>query len=90
MRVEAIAPTHGESFIQKFLDERGPAPHHVTVEVADWGRAVSALERHGIPFFGQRDSETNGVPWSEAFIHPRHTHGVLFQFFWQAEPGVWI
>jgi methylmalonyl-CoA/ethylmalonyl-CoA epimerase len=51
---------------------------------------VAALAHHGVRTFGERSSETNGVPWREAFIHPKATGGVLLQFFWQAEPGVWI
>lgn len=90
MRVEVIAPTREDSFIQRFLDSRGPGAHHLTVEVADWDRAVAALERHGVGTFGFRESQTDGVPWKEAFIHPKAAGGVLLQFFWQAEPGHWI
>ena len=64
--------------------------HHLAVEVGDWDRAINACLQHEIPIFGDRASETDGVPWREAFIHPRHTGGILLQFFWQAEPGVWI
>jgi methylmalonyl-CoA epimerase len=90
MRIEVISPTREDSFIQRFLDERGPAVHHLTVEVRDWDHAVAALEHHGIRTFGERSSSTDGVPWKETFIHPKETGGVLLQFFWQAEPGVWI
>ena len=90
LRVEVISPTHPDSFIQRFLDQRGPAVHHLTIEVSDWDRAVAALEHHNVRTFGERSSSTGGVPWREAFIHPKETDGVLLQFFWQAEPGVWI
>lgn len=90
MRIEVISPTRQDSFIQRFLDERGPAVHHLTVEVRDWDHAVAALEHHGVRTFGERSSSTDGVPWKETFIHPKATGGVLLQFFWQAEPGVWI
>ncbi len=90
MRIEVISPTREDSFIQRFLNERGPAVHHLTVEVRDWDHAVAALQYHGIRTFGERSSSTDGVPWKETFIHPKETGGVLLQFFWQAEPGVWI
>jgi len=90
MRIEVISPTRPDSFVQRFLDERGAAVHHLTVEVGDWDRAIAALEHHGVRTFGERSSSTNGVPWRETFIHPKETDGVLLQFFWQAEPGVWI
>lgn len=90
MRIEVISPTRTDSFVQRFLDERGAAVHHLTVEVGDWERAIAALEHHGVRTFGERSSSTNGVPWRETFIHPKDTGGVLLQFFWQAEPGVWL
>ncbi len=90
MRVEIIEPRSPESFIGRFLERRGPSMHHLAVEVGDWDRAIRACLHHEIPIFGDRASETDGVPWREAFVHPRHTGGILLQFFWQAEPGVWI
>ena len=90
MRIENIEPASGASFIQRFLERRGPGMHHATFEVHDWERAVSACAHHNIPIFGERADETDGVPWREAFIHPRHTGGVLVQFFWQAQGGAWI
>jgi methylmalonyl-CoA/ethylmalonyl-CoA epimerase len=90
MRVEVIQPNGPDSFIEHFLERRGPSMHHLAVEVGDWDRAIAACLHHEIPIFGDRVSQTDGVPWREAFIHPRHTGGILLQFFWQAQPGVWI
>lgn len=90
IRIENIEPASGASFIQRFLERRGPGMHHATFEVHDWERAVSATAHHNIPVFGERSGDTNGVPWREAFIHPRHTGGILVQFFWQAQDGAWI
>ena len=90
LRFEVIAPAASDCFVQRFLDRRGPAIHHVTFEVGDWDRAVAACAYHGVAIFGERSGETSGVPWREAFIHPRYTGGMLAQFFWEAEPGVWV
>ena len=90
IRFENIEPASAASFVQRFLERRGPGMHHATFEVHDWERAVSACAHHNIPIFGERADSTDGVPWREAFIHPRHTGGVLMQFFWQAEEGAWI
>ena len=90
MRVEVIAPTRDDSFIQRFLEQRGAGAHHLTVEVGDWDRAVAALAHHEVRTFGERDGVTDGLPWRKAFIHPKATGGVLLQFFWQAEPGHWV
>ena len=90
LRFEAIQPSTPASYIQRFLDRCGPGMHHVAFEVGDWPRALNACSLNGIPIFGERYGETDGVLWREAFIHPRHTGGVLVQFFWQAAPGVWV
>ncbi len=90
IRFEIIEPATAASFVQRFLERRGPGMHHATFEVGDWERALAACVYHDIPVFGERAGDTDGVPWREAFIHPRHTGGILTQFFWQAEDGAWI
>ena len=90
LRFETIQPSTPASYIARFLERRGPGMHHVAFEVGDWLRAVNACALHGIPIFGERYGETDGVLWREAFIHPRYTGGVLIQFFWQGAPGAWI
>lgn len=90
MRWEILQPARPDSFVQRFLDARGPAMHHVTFEVGDWERAVLACEHHGVPTFGDRAGVTDGARWREAFIHPRYTGGFLAQIFWEERPGVWI
>lgn len=90
LRFEVVQPAGEASFVQKFLDRRGPGMHHVTFEVGDWSRALAACASHGVPVFGVREGEREGARWTEAFIHPRHTGGMLVQFFWQERPGIWI
>lgn len=90
LRFEVIEPASAASFIQRFLERRGPGMHHVTFEVGSWERAVNACALHSVPIFGERAGDADGVPWREAFIHPRYTGGVLMQFFWQAAPGAWV
>ncbi len=90
LRFEILQPAGPTSFVQKFLDARGPSMHHVTFEVGDWDRAVMACAHHAIPIFGERSGQTDGARWQEAFIHPKYTGGMLVQFFWQERPGAWI
>lgn len=87
---EVIQPVGEGSFIGRFLETRGPAPHHVTFQVADWDRAVAACEHHGVPTFDENQGETDGAHWRDAFIHPKHTGGMLVQLFWEEKPGVWV
>lgn len=90
LKWEVIQPVGEDSFIEKFLSTRGPSPHHVTFEVADWDRAVAACEGHEVPMFDENQGETDGAKWRDAFIHPKHTGGMLVQVFWEEQPGVWV
>ncbi|MFC6883348.1 MULTISPECIES: VOC family protein [Actinomadura] len=87
---EIIMPRGEDSFIERFWDRNGAAAHHVTFEVADWDRAMAACAHHGTPTFGENEGATDGAAWRDAFIHPKHTGGVLVQLFWEERPGVWV
>lgn len=89
MRWEIIQPVGENAFVQRFLDKRGAESHHVTFEVRDWDRALAACAHHQIPTFGENEGTTDGFRWRDTFIHPRHTGGILVQFFWEEHPGVW-
>jgi methylmalonyl-CoA/ethylmalonyl-CoA epimerase len=80
MQWEILEPIGDDSFIAKFLRERGPGLHHVTLEVDDADAAAGELRSHGVePFGGPRVS----YDWKEMFIHPKSSHGVLFQLYEQ-------
>ncbi len=74
--LELISPVAGtESFLTKFLDERGSGLHHVTFEVSDLDCAVEYLEEHDVPVVDYADHGG----FKEAFISPSAAFGVLFQ-----------
>lgn len=75
-KVELLDPATPDSFVRRFLDTRGPGAHHLTFKVRDIHEAVDAVQAHGYEVFGLR---TDDLEWKEAFIHPRHAHGVLVQ-----------
>ena len=85
MQWEILEPIGEDSFIAKFLRERGPGLHHVTLEVEDADAAASDLRGHGVePFGGPRVS----WDWKEMFVHPKASGGVLFQLYEQLDaPG---
>lgn len=89
MRWEIIQPVDEASFVQRYLDKRGPGFHHVTFEVADWDHAMDACRHHEIPTFGDNEGVTDGARWRDTFIHPRYTGGFLVQLFWEERPGAW-
>jgi methylmalonyl-CoA/ethylmalonyl-CoA epimerase len=79
---EVLEPYGENSFLQRFLEERGPGLHHVTFEVEDIDAAAAAIERSGIePFGGVRRAHG----WNETYIHPKDSGGVLFQFYTEDE-----
>jgi methylmalonyl-CoA/ethylmalonyl-CoA epimerase len=75
---ELLEPLGKDSFLHRFLEERGPGLHHVTFEVEDIDAAARAIRDYNIePFRGVRRSGD----WLETYIHPRDSGGVLFQFY---------
>jgi len=89
IRWEIISPVDEESFVQRFLDKRGAAAHHVTFEVADWDAALKACEHHEVPLLEVNEGTTDGGAWGDTFIHPKYAGGFLVQFFWEERPGAW-
>ncbi len=75
---ELLEPLGEDSYLHRFLEERGPGLHHVTFEVSDIDSAAQAVRDYGIePFRGVQ----RGHGWAETYIHPKDSGGVLFQFY---------
>ena len=75
---ELLEPLGQDSYLHRFLEERGPGLHHVTFEVSDIDSAAQAVRDFGIePFRGVQ----RGHGWAETYIHPKDSGGVLFQFY---------
>lgn len=75
---EILQPDGPGSFVRKFIDERGPGLHHLTVQVPDIEKAAAELERLGVTPFGGISEDTM---WRMAYIHPRDSGGVLWQLY---------
>ncbi len=76
IQFELIEPIGDDSFVARFLRERGPGFHHLTLDVEDVDQAAEALRGLGIEPFG--DVRGSGE-WKETFIHPRDSNGILIQ-----------
>lgn len=74
-RLELIEPIAEDSFLTDYLDTHGPGLHHVTLEVADIGAVITALEAHDFHVVDRAEYEG----WTEAFVSPRNPTGTLFQ-----------
>ncbi len=73
--LEATAPG---SVIGKYIEQRGPGVHHITLRVEDIRAALAKLKARGVRLV---DEEPR--PGAEgaliAFVHPSSTHGVLVE-----------
>jgi methylmalonyl-CoA epimerase len=73
---ELIEPLGDNSFVARFLEERGPGFHHITIEVEDVDRAAEEMQAQGIEPFGGVRGDGH---WRQTFIHPRDSNGILVQ-----------
>ena len=75
-RLEVLEPAAPDSFLHRFLAQRGPGVHHVTFKVPDLKQACARAESHGYEIVGYDDSDPE---WAEAFLHPRQALGIVVQ-----------
>ncbi len=77
-RIELLKPhdTASNDFLARFLEHRGPGPHHLTFKVPDILVALDAARDAGFDPIGVdlRDPE-----WKEGFIHPKQGTGIVVQ-----------
>jgi methylmalonyl-CoA/ethylmalonyl-CoA epimerase len=86
INLEILEPLGEDSFVAKFLRERGPGFHHITIETDDVEQAAAAMEAHGIdPFRGIG----GGPEFRHTYMHPRQTGGLLWQVFSSSAPRDW-
>jgi methylmalonyl-CoA/ethylmalonyl-CoA epimerase len=78
IQFELIEPLGENSFVAKFLRERGPGFHHMTVDVEDVDAAAEVLRAQGIEPWGGVKGEGE---WKQTYIHPRDSNGILIQLF---------
>jgi methylmalonyl-CoA/ethylmalonyl-CoA epimerase len=86
LQMEILEPIGDESFVARFLRERGPGFHHVTVEAQNVEDTVAALQARGVePFGGIRGP----ADFRHTFIHPKTSGGILWQIYSsEEEPAV--
>lgn len=75
-KIELIAPLGENSFMHKFLRERGTGVHHLTFIVKNLEQCVAHLREQGYRVVGEDYSNPS---WREAFISPVSAHGTIVQ-----------
>ncbi len=76
-RIELLAPLGESSPIAKFLDKRGAGLQQAAFEVADMDAALAVLAEQGLAPLAPPSIGAGGL--RICFLHPRDTHGVLFE-----------
>jgi methylmalonyl-CoA epimerase len=76
--LELLEATAADSTIARYVDQRGPGLHHITLRVDDIGAALAQLKSRGAKLIDEQPR-----PGAEgalvAFIHPSSAHGVLVE-----------
>ncbi len=75
-RVELVSALGPEAPVARFLASRGPAMHHVALEVEDIAAAIDALTRNGANVLDLEPRRGLGGH-AVSFVHPESHHGVL-------------
>jgi methylmalonyl-CoA/ethylmalonyl-CoA epimerase len=75
--VELLEPRGPDSFLLRFLRDRGEGLHHVTFKVADLPAWAARLRAAGYRIVGEN---YDNPAWREIFVHPKSAHGTLLQF----------
>jgi methylmalonyl-CoA/ethylmalonyl-CoA epimerase len=77
-RLELLESTGPGSLVAKYVDQRGPGLHHITLRVDDLNAALAQLKARGVRMVN--DTPQPGAEGSLiAFIHPKSTGGVLIE-----------
>jgi catechol 2,3-dioxygenase-like lactoylglutathione lyase family enzyme len=77
MNLELLESTGDESsFLRRFLERRGPGPHHLTFKTDDLEKLIARVREAGYELV---DVSLDDPEWREAFLRPRDAHGTIVQ-----------
>jgi methylmalonyl-CoA/ethylmalonyl-CoA epimerase len=74
--IQLLAPTHDDSELSAFLDERGEGIHHVGFRVDDVAAVLEVLVAQGHELIDE-EPRPGSRGTQVAFVHPRSMHGTL-------------
>jgi len=76
--IELITPAGGNIGLEKFLEKRGQALHHIAFEVDDIEGTLARLDAAGIPLIDKKPRP--GLRGHRvAFLHPKAFGGILIE-----------
>jgi methylmalonyl-CoA epimerase len=83
--LELLEPLSPDHTVAKFLDQRGPGLHHVSLEVPDVSLALERARAGGVKLVDTEPREgADGT--LVAFLHPKSLGGVLIELCQSGKP----
>ncbi|GGA67955.1 methylmalonyl-CoA epimerase [Ornithinibacillus halotolerans] len=82
-RFELLEPTNETSPIHTFLQKKGEGIHHIALAIDDIEARLRALSKDGIQLINE-EPKLGAHQAQIAFMHPKSTHGVLFELCQEA------
>jgi methylmalonyl-CoA/ethylmalonyl-CoA epimerase len=73
--LELMEPTHEDAVVARYIQSRGEGIHHISLEVEGLPELLAELEKKGVVVIGKQLEGKERI----AFLHPKSTHGVLFE-----------
>jgi methylmalonyl-CoA/ethylmalonyl-CoA epimerase len=83
--VELIAPAEGNAGLEKFLQKRGTALHHIAFRVEDLAGALRELDARGVQLI-DKVPRPGARGHHVGFLHPSAFGGVLVELVGHAAP----
>ena len=78
-RIELLEGTSEESHITKFINKSGEGIHHIAFQVENIENALQQAKEQGLRLIDEKP-RIGAHKTKIAFIHPKSTNGVLFEF----------
>ena len=83
--IELLEPRSPDHVVARFLENRGPGLHHVSLEVGDLRAALERCRDAGVRLIDE-DPRPGAAGTQVAFLHPKSLGGVLVELC-EGKPG---
>jgi methylmalonyl-CoA/ethylmalonyl-CoA epimerase len=85
-KLELLEPLSSYSAIAKYLEKRGEGIHHVALGVESIEERIAEIKEKGVRMINN-EPKTGAGGATVAFMHPKSTGGVLYEFCEKKELG---
>ncbi|AGK54811.1 MAG: methylmalonyl-CoA epimerase [Bacillus sp. (in: firmicutes)] len=77
--IELLEPTAEDSPIAKFIEKRGEGIHHIALGVGSIQERIMEVKEKGVRMI-DNEPKTGAHGAKVAFMHPKSTGGILYEF----------